>query len=102
MVEILYVKIDGLYSYGSEKNRINFGKRTVVVGANDSGKSSIFKALKFFLKCLTERDSTRWSGTLLVRREAKSAVSGRMTPSRRTPRPWQNGSNRAAPMWSCM
>ena len=58
MVEIRYVKINGLYSYGSEKNRINFGKRTVVVGANDSGKSSIFKALRFFLKCLTEYDST--------------------------------------------
>ena len=58
MVEIRYVKINGLYSYGSEKNRIDFGKRTVVVGANDSGKSSIFKALKFFLKCLTEYDST--------------------------------------------
>ena len=58
MVEIRYVKINGLYSYGSEKNRINFGKRTVVVGVNDSGKSSIFKALKFFLKCLTERGST--------------------------------------------
>ena len=31
----------------------------------------------------------RWSGTLLMRREAKSAVSGRMVPSRRTLRPWQ-------------
>ena len=57
VVEIRYVKIDGLYSYGSEKNRIDFGKKTVVVGASDSGKSSIFKALRFFLKCLTEYDS---------------------------------------------
>ena len=56
MVEIRYVKINGLYSYGSEKNRIDFGKRTVVVGANDSGKSSIFKALSFFLKCLIKYD----------------------------------------------
>ena len=54
MVRIRHVRINGLYSYGSKKNRIDFGQRTVVVGANDTGKSSIFKALKFFLKCLTE------------------------------------------------
>ena len=50
MVRIRHVRINGLYSYGSEKNRIDFGQRTVVVGANDAGKSSIFKALEFFLK----------------------------------------------------
>ena len=50
MVRIRHVKINGLYSYGSEKNRINFGQKMVVVGANDTGKSSIFKALEFFLK----------------------------------------------------
>ena len=54
MVRIRHVKINGLYSYGSEKNQIDFGQRTVVVGTNDSGKSSILKALNFFLKCLKE------------------------------------------------
>ena len=50
MVRIRHVRINGLYSYGSEKNQIDFGQKTVVVGTNDSGKSSIFKALEFFLK----------------------------------------------------
>ena len=58
-MRIRYVKIDGLYSYGSEKNEIRFDKKTVVVGANDSGKSSIFKALNFFLQCLTGYDHDR-------------------------------------------
>ena len=59
MVRIRHVKINGMYSYGSEKNRINFGQKTVVVGASDAGKSSIFKAMKFFLECLTEHDFDR-------------------------------------------
>ena len=54
MVKIRFVEINGLYSYGNEKNRIDFGQKTVIVGTNDSGKSSVFKALNHFLKCLTE------------------------------------------------
>ena len=57
MVRIRSAKIGGLYSYGNEKSRIDFGQKTVVVGTNDSGKSSIFKALNFFLKCLTDFNS---------------------------------------------
>ena len=52
-----------MYSYGGEKNRIDFGEKnridfgekTLIVGPNNSGKSSIFKALDFFLRSLTER-----------------------------------------------
>ena len=57
------MEIKGLYSYGSEKNRIDFGEKTLIVGPNNSGKSSIFKALNFFLRNLTERidrDSGPW------------------------------------------
>ena len=49
------MEINGLYSYGGEKNRINFGEKTLIVGPNNSGKSSIFKALDFFLRSMTER-----------------------------------------------
>ena len=57
------MEIKGLYSYGSEKNRIDFGEKTLIVGPNNSGKSSIFKALDFFLRSLTEytdRESKPW------------------------------------------
>ena len=59
MVRIKFAKIRGLYSYSSEENRIDFGKRTLIVGPNNAGKSSIFKALKLFLKTLTEYDRFR-------------------------------------------
>ena len=52
MVKIRFVKIRGMYSFYS--SRIDFGKKNLIVGPNDSGKSSIFKALNFFLKTLTE------------------------------------------------
>ena len=45
--------------------RIDFGEKTLIVGPNNSGKSSIFKALDFFLRSLTEytdRDSGPWHG----------------------------------------
>ena len=48
------MEIKGLYSYSGEKNRIDFGAKTLIVGPNNSGKSSIFKALDFFLRSLTE------------------------------------------------
>lgn len=54
VARIRFAEIAGLYSYGIEKNRIAFGEQTLIVGPNNSGKSSIFKALDFFLKCLTE------------------------------------------------
>ena len=57
MVRIRFVEISGLYSYGSDKNRIGFGEKTVIIGTNNAGKSSIFKALKLFLKTLTEFDN---------------------------------------------
>ena len=63
MVRIRFIEIKGLYSYGSEKNRIDFGEKTLIVGPNNSGKSSIFKALDFFLRSLTEytdRESKPW------------------------------------------
>ena len=63
MVRIRFMEIKGLYSYGSEKNRIDFGEKTLIVGPNNSGKSSIFKALDFFLRSLTEytdRESKPW------------------------------------------
>lgn len=59
------MEINGLYSYGGEKNRIDFGDKTLIVGPNNSGKSSIFKALDFFLRSLTEytdRNSGPWHG----------------------------------------
>ena len=65
MVRIRFMEINGLYSYGGEKNRIDFGEKTLIVGPNNSGKSSIFKALDFFLRSLTEytdRDSGPWHG----------------------------------------
>lgn len=52
-VKIKFAEINGLYSYSSEKNRIDFGQNTMIVGTNNSGKSAIFKALNYFLKCLT-------------------------------------------------
>ena len=54
MVKIRFMEIKGLYSYSGEKNRIDFGEKTLIVGPNNSGKSSIFKALDFFLRSLTE------------------------------------------------
>ena len=48
------MEIKGMYSYGGQKNRIDFGEKTLIVGPNNSGKSSIFKALDFFLRSLTE------------------------------------------------
>ena len=63
MVRVRFMEIKGLYSYGSEKNRIDFGEKTLIVGPNNSGKSSIFKALDFFLRSLTEytdRESKPW------------------------------------------
>ena len=63
MVRIRFMEIKGLYSYGSEKSRIDFGEKTLIVGPNNSGKSSIFKALDFFLRSLTEytdRESKPW------------------------------------------
>ena len=65
MVRIRFMEIKGLYSYGGEKSRIDFGEKTLIVGPNNSGKSSIFKALDFFLRSLTEytdRDSGPWHG----------------------------------------
>ncbi len=65
MVRIRFMEINGLHSYGREKNRIDFGEKTLIVGPNNSGKSSIFKALDFFLRSLTEytdRDSGPWHG----------------------------------------
>ena len=65
MVRITFMEINGLYSYGCKKNRIDFGKKTLIVGPNNSGKSSIFKALNFFLRSLTEytdRASGPWHG----------------------------------------
>ena len=56
MVRIRFAEISGLYSYG-EKSRIDFGEKTLIVGPNNAGKSSIFKALKFFIKSLAEFDS---------------------------------------------
>lgn len=53
-MKIKFAEINGLYSYGNEKNRIDFGQNTVIVGTNNSGKSVIFKALNYFLKLLTE------------------------------------------------
>ena len=63
-MRIEFAEINGLYSYGEEKNRINFGQNTVIVGTNNSGKSAIFKALSYFLKCLTEThklDTKPWA-----------------------------------------
>ena len=59
------MEINGLYSYGGKKSRIDFGGKTLIVGPNNSGKSSIFKALDFFLRSLTEytdRNSGPWRG----------------------------------------
>ena len=44
--------MQGLYSYESH-TRIDFKNKNLIVGTNDSGKSSIFKAINFFLKSLT-------------------------------------------------
>ena len=53
-VRLKFAKINGLYTYNNKKNRIDFGEKTVIVGSNNTGKSSIFKALKYFLNSLVE------------------------------------------------
>lgn len=53
MVKIRKITINGLYSYRISGD-ISFGERNIIVGPNDSGKSSIFKSIKFLLEYLTE------------------------------------------------
>lgn len=63
MVKINKIKIDGLYSYQLSQE-INLGENNIIVGPNDSGKSSILKALKYMIDCVAvnERDrDTPWN-----------------------------------------
>ncbi|EIJ65598.1 hypothetical protein BD31_I1567 [Candidatus Nitrosopumilus salaria BD31] len=53
MVKIKSIKLRGLYSYEST-TELKFDDTNLIVGTNNSGKSSIFKAIDFFLTSLTE------------------------------------------------
>ena len=54
VVRLKSAKNNGLYTYNDKNNRIDFGEKTVIVGPNNTGKSSIFKALKYFMNSLVE------------------------------------------------
>jgi predicted ATP-dependent endonuclease of OLD family len=53
MVKIKSIELQGLYSYDSS-SEINFDDTNLIVGTNNSGKSSLFKAIDFFLTSLTD------------------------------------------------
>lgn len=56
MVKIKKIRIDGLYSYHHSRE-IFFGDKNIILGPNDAGKTSIFKALDFLLVTLARYDS---------------------------------------------
>ncbi len=54
MVYIRRVKFAGLFSY-PEETEIEFSRRSVLVGPNNSGKSNIIRILKLFIDTFSER-----------------------------------------------
>ena len=58
-MKIKFLEIKGLYSYGNKKEKIYFENKNFVIGPNNSGKTSIFNALDFFIKTLVQGDMYR-------------------------------------------
>ena len=53
-MEIKFLEIEGLYSYGNKKEKIYFENKNFIIGSNNSGKTSIFSALDFFINTLVQ------------------------------------------------
>ena len=58
-MKIKFLEIEGLYSYGNKKEKIYFENKNFIIGPNNSGKTSIFNALDFFIKTLVQGDMYR-------------------------------------------
>ena len=58
-MKIKFLEIGGLYSYGDKKEKIYFENKNFIIGPNNSGKTSIFNALDFFIKTLMGGDIHR-------------------------------------------
>ena len=53
-MKIKFLEIEGLYSYGNKKEKIYFENKNFIIGPNNSGKTSIFNALDFFINTLVQ------------------------------------------------
>ena len=58
-MRIKFLEIEGLYSYGDKKEKIYFENKNFIIGPNNSGKTSIFTALDFFINTLVQGDMYR-------------------------------------------
>ena len=58
-MKIKFLEIKGLYSYGNKKEKLYFENKNFIIGPNNSGKTSIFNALDFFIKTLVRGDMYR-------------------------------------------
>ena len=58
-MRIKFLEIEGLYSYGDKKEKIYFENKNFIIGPNNSGKTSIFNALSFFINTLVQGDMYR-------------------------------------------
>lgn len=60
MVTIRNLKCNGLYSYGSELD-IRFAQQSIIVGPNNSGKSTLFRIINLFVETFyTSRNLEEW------------------------------------------
>ena len=53
-MKIKFLEIEGLYSYGDKKEKIYFENKNFIIGPNNSGKTTIFNALDFFINTLVQ------------------------------------------------
>ena len=58
-MKIKFLEIEGLYSYGNKKEKIYFENKNFIIGPNNSGKTSIFNALDFFINTLVQGNMYR-------------------------------------------